>query len=206
MSTKTELGRIETISISKSEGKSKKLVEIPLFFYKHSIKLNLSDEYDSKIDQFYDSLTDWVKQLEGKVGYIKRIYVESITETDEAAILELKKLTEKNKRLFQIIGSFLELGAKLEKTEDKDLLLEYLEWVKAANSPNALDITLEYLLETKRERSYFIIKQIEKTLLDQEIGVLFITFDLKETIAYPDEIEIIRFAPPVVDDILKFLT
>ena len=205
MSAKTELGRIETISISKSEGKSKKLVEIPLLFYKQSIKLKLPDEYDSKIDQFYDSLTAWVKQLEGTVGHIKKIYVESITETDEAAILELKKLTGKNERLLQIIGSFLKLGAKLEKTEDKDLLLEYLEWVNAANSPDALDITFEYLLETKRERTCFIVKRIEKTLLDQEIGVLFITFDLKETIDYPNEIEIIRFTPPVVDDILKFL-
>jgi hypothetical protein len=205
MSAKTELGRIETISISKSEGKSKKLVEIPLLFYKQSIKLKLPEKYDSKIDQFYDSLTAWVKQLEGTVGHIKKIYVESITETDEAAILELKTLTGKNERLLQIIGSFLKLGAKLEKTEDKDLLLEYLEWVNAANSPDALDITFEYLLETKRERTYFIIKRIEETLLNQEIGVLFITFDLKETIDYPDEIEIIRFAPPVVDDILKFL-
>jgi len=205
MSKKTELGRIEKVTISKSEGKSKKLVEVPLLYYKQSIELDLPAEYNSKIDQFYDSLTEWIKQLNEKVGNIKKIYIESITETEEAAILQFKKLTDKNERLLQMIESFLELGAKLQKTEDKDLLLEYLEWVNTVNSPEALDITLEYLLETKKERTNFIVKRIEETLLDQEIGTLFITFDLKETINYPNEIEVIRFYPPVLDDILRFL-
>jgi len=205
MSKKTELGRIEKVTISKSEGKSKKLVEVPFLFYKQSIKLDHPAEYNSQIDQFYNSLTEWIKQLNEKVGNIKKIYIESITETEEAAILQFKKLTDKNERLLQMIESFLELGAKLQKTEDKDLLLEYLEWVNTVNSPEALDITLEYLLETKKERTNFIVKRIEETLLDQEIGTLFITFDLKETINYPNEIEVIRFYPPVLDDILRFL-
>ena len=205
MSKKTELGRIEKVTISKSEGKSKKLVEVPLLFYKQSIKLDLPADYNSKIDKFYDSLTEWIKQLNEKVGNIDKIYIESITETEEAAISQFKKLTDKNERLLQIIEYFLELGTKIQKTEDKDLILEYLEWVNTANSPEALDITLEYLLETKKERINFIVKRIEETLLDRQIGILFITLDLQQEINYPTEIEVIKFRPPVLDDILKFL-
>jgi len=205
MSKKTELGRIEKVTISKSEGKSKKLVEVPFLFYKQSIKLDHPAEYNSQIDQFYNSLTEWIKQLNDKVGDINKIYIESITETEEAAILQFKKLTDKNERLLHMIESFLELGAKLQKTEDKDLLLEYFEWVNTANSPEALDITLEYLLETKKERTHFIVKRIEETLLDRQIGILFITPDLQPEINYPNEIEVIKFRPPVLDDILKFL-
>ena len=205
MSEKTELGRIEKVTISKSEGKLKKLVEVPLLFYRQSIKLDLPPEYNSKIDQFYDSLTEWIKQLNEKVGNINKIYIESITETEEAAILQFKKLINKNEPLLHMIESFLESGAKLQKTEDEDSLLEYLEWVNTANSPEALDITLEYLLETKKERTNFIVKRIEETLLDRQIGILFITPDLQQEINYPNEIEVVKFRPPVLDDILKFL-
>jgi hypothetical protein len=205
MVKKSELGRIEKTSISELEGKSKKLIEIPLFFYRESLNLTLHEEYDNKINQFYDTLSEWIQQLKEKIGNIQKIYVESITEMGEAAIAQLKKLSEKNKRLIQIIEEFLGSGAQLQKTEDKDLLFEYLEWVKTANSPNALDITLEYLLQTKKERTEFLIKRIEETLFDQEIGLLFITFDLEPIINYPNDIEVIKFRPPMVDDIIKFL-
>jgi len=205
MVKKAKLGRIEKISISKSEGKSKKLLEVPLLFYKHSLKLTLPDEYDIKIDQFYDNLSEWIQQIKEKVGDIQKIYVESITETGQAASIQLKKISENNKRLLQIIEMVLENGAQFEMIEEKDLLFEYLEWVNAANSPKALDITLEYLLQTKKDRANFIVKRVKDTLLDQEIGLLFITFDLEPVITYPAEIEVIKFRPPVVDDIIKIL-
>jgi hypothetical protein len=205
MAKKSKLGRIEKVSISESEGKSKKLLEVPLLFYKQSLKLSLPDEYDSKIDQFYDNLFEWIQQFNEKIGKIEKIYVEAITETGEAAVTQLRKISENNKRLLQIIEAFLEHGAQLEMIEEKDLLFEYLEWVNTANSPNALDITLEYLLQTKKDRANFIAKRVEETLLDQEIGILFITFDLEPVITYPAEIEVIKFRPPIVDDIIKFI-
>jgi len=187
------------------EGKPKKLLEVPLLFYKASINLSLPEEYDSAIDQFYDTLSEWIQQLKEKIGNVQKIYVESITETGEDAIIQLKKVTERNKRLLQILEKFIEYGAQIEKTEDKDLLFEYLGWVNAANGPNALDITLEYLLQTKNDRIQFLVKRIEESLLEHEIGILFITFDLEQIITYSNEIEVIKFRPPVVDDIIKFL-
>ncbi|MHA1649834.1 MAG: hypothetical protein ACTSYB_06555 [Candidatus Helarchaeota archaeon] len=205
MPEKSELGKIDKIAISELDKKMKKVLEIPFLLYRKSIHSSLPEEYDNKIDLFYDNLEEWLSQISKKIGSIKRIYMESITKSGPEAFSQVKKILAKNRRLSSILEKFLKSGAELEKTEDEELLIEYMAWVNDANSPDALEIDKEMAFKTKQERGTFISNRIKESLQENEIAVLFISFDLDQTIKYPEDVEVIKFRPSVIDDILKFL-
>ena len=205
MSNKFEIGRIDKVSITELNKESKKLLEIPLLFYKQSINFSLPDEYDKKIDEFFEILGEWSKQLSEKIGKIQKIFVESITQAGEEAHLQLRQILRKNIGLLNFIEGFLKSGALLEKTEDADLLAEHIAWVNDANSPNALDLDKKYVIITRKERANYISNRIQETLSEGEIACLLISLDLASIIEYPKVLEVIKFRPPVIDDILKFL-
>ncbi|HUY01639.1 MAG TPA: hypothetical protein VMV49_18900 [Candidatus Deferrimicrobium sp.] len=205
MPNKTEIGRIDKVSISDLSEKSKKLLEVPLFLYRKSIRYPLPEEYDNNLNQFYAILVEWIKQISEKIGTIQKIYVESITKTLEKARSQLRSFL-RNNQLLKIIEDLLESGAQLEQTDDAALLDEYLAWVEDANSADALEIDFKYVIETKKERASFISNKIKDTLSEGQLAIFFITPDLDPFIIYPQDIEIIKFRPPVVDDIIKFLS
>jgi hypothetical protein len=205
MLNKSEIGRIEKVSISELSEGSKRLLEIPLFLYRKSIRIPLSEEYDNNLNQFYTILVEWLKQISEKIGSIQKIYVESITKISEKARIQLRTFLRNNPQLLQIIEDLLEAGAELEQTDDAALLDEYLAWVEDANSTDALEIDFKYVLETKKERASFISNRIKETLSEGQLAIFFVTPDLDPVISYPQDIEIIKFRPPIVDDIIKFL-
>lgn len=204
MPQKSEIGKIEKVSISDLGQKSKKLLEIPFFFFKRSIRFPLPTDYDEKVDQFYMILEEWIQQISTKIGKINRVYVESLTKSKEKIQSQLQDFLSMNERLLKMIEAILKLDAQLEQTENEELFNEYMAWVIEANSPNALDIDTEYVIQTKKERAAFIANMIKNTLGAKEIGILFIDFSLTELMEYPMDIETIKFRPPILDDIVKF--
>ncbi len=204
MPQKSEIGKIDKVSISDLGQKSKKLLEIPFFFYRRSIRFPLPTDYDEKVDQFYTILEEWIQQISTKIGKINRVYVESLTKSKEKIQSQLQDFLSMNERLLKMIESILKLDAQLEQTENEELFNEYMAWLIEANSPNALDIDTEYVIQTKKERAAFIMNMIQNTLGAKEIGILFIDFSLTELMEYPMDIETIKFRPPILDDIVKF--
>jgi hypothetical protein len=204
MPQKSEIGKIDKVSISDLGQNSKKLLEIPFFFYRRSIRFPLPTDYDEKVDQFYTILEEWIQQISTKIGKINRVYVESLTKSKEKIQSQLQDFLSMNERLLKMIEAILKLDAQLEQTENEELFNEYMAWVIEANSPNALDIDTEYVIQTKKERASFITNMIKTTLGAKEIGILFIDFSLTELMEYPMDIETIKFRPPILDDIVKF--
>jgi len=205
MSEKTEIGRIKKVGISELDSKLIRLYEVPIVFFKSGIRASLSDLYDQKIEVYYYQLNQWIEKVTEELGAIQFIFMEYITETSEAAHAQVKKLLEKNEQLNEIVERLFEMSTSLEQTEDETLLMEYLAWMSDASGPDALEIDQEYVVELMKERSACIIEKVLGKATVTDKSFLFITIDLAEVTNYPTDIQVIKFRPPVFDDILKML-
>jgi len=164
-----ELGKIEKPPVEQFS-KGRKLFFVPLTY---SAKDSPVD-YLEKFDRYWKQVEDQINDLQLKLGKIAVIYHELVEIGGEEGLNDLKSLNDKS---FQIASKLVENGAKLEQTEDADLLTEYIDWgrclsIGLQNQKVAAKI-YEYYEQTSKSRNDFISKKIETTLAPDKIGIFF---------------------------------
>jgi len=198
------IGRIEKPSVEHFKTPARKLYLIPLLYSGKELDRESLTEYTGKFESYWDDVKGRINDLEVKLGRINRIYHELIDIGGEKGLQFIKKL---NKRSYQIIERFLKKGAKLEATEDQDLVRENMDWGRCLaakpETPKVLMKISEFYLQTIQKRDEYIAKRIDETLKSNEIGILFIREN--NSIKFPSDIEIFRIHPPVLDDIRQYL-
>ncbi|MHA1266640.1 MAG: hypothetical protein ACTSRS_15500 [Candidatus Helarchaeota archaeon] len=203
MSGKIELGQIKKVGIASLDSKQRKICEIPLFLFSKDLKKLLPKDYDQQVQLYYRQLSQWLDSINEQIGSINRIYVESITHKDAAARDQLQKFFRNSELIMALFDKLFASGAHLEQTENEDLVLEYFAWLNDATSPSALEIDKHYLMETRKERANYISRVINASLKANEIGLLFLTPEILPHLQYPKDIEVIKFRPPIYDDLMK---
>ena len=119
----------------------------------------------------------------------------------------LKALKDLNEKSYEAVQSRVKKGAQLEATEDAELLTEFMDWSRCLavglQNPKVFNTVYEAYTEAGKKRNEFISKHIDETLKTDEIGILF----MKEghQVQFPSEIEVFYVAPPMLDEINRWL-
>ncbi|MDO8577664.1 MAG: hypothetical protein Q7R50_00590 [Dehalococcoidales bacterium] len=193
-----ELGKIEKPPVEQFN-KGRRLFFVPLTY----ILKDTPVDYLEKIERYWKQVEDQINDLQSKLGKVNVIYHELVQTGGEEGLNDLKSLNEKS---YQIAKKLIEKGAKLEQTEDPDLLTEYIDWSRCLsiglqNQKVATKIYESYE-QTSKSRNEFISKQIDITLGPDKIGTFFCRE--KHYIHFPADVEVFYIAPPVLDEINRW--
>ncbi|MCD6232314.1 hypothetical protein J7K28_06815 [Candidatus Aerophobetes bacterium] len=198
------LGKVGKLSVEHFKTSKRKLYYVPLIFSREKLGSRLSEDYSKKFTAYWDEVKNRVDDLEQKVGKVSKIFHELITSEGEKGVEALKEI---NERSYEIVKELSQKGATFELIENESLLMESEDWLRClATHPRSPDVSLrisEFYLRSLQKRKESIIRKIDKTLPPKQIGILFIREDLN--IELPQDIEVFKISPPVLDDIHSIL-
>lgn len=194
-----ELGKIEKPEAEQYK-KGRKIYLVPLIYAGEKVP----QDYLDKFDLYWKQVDEHVENLETKIGQIRRIYHESVSDTGEAVLGAIERLNPKSSH---IIEERCKKGAYLETLEEKDLLEETLDWQRCLligfMNQKVAEKVSNFYIEAAKKRYVYMAKKIDETLLQDEAAVLFI--NERHMVQFPNDIEVFRVAPPALDEIYKWL-
>ncbi len=194
-----ELGRIERPSAEAYQGK-RKLFLLPLV---QAPPLEAKEGVDI-LEKYWQQAQSQIASLEARLGGLRHIYHENLTEGGEEGLkfLELAELPSKN-----FVQLKCQAGAALEPTEDQGLVAETLDLQRCLMMPLASESVArrlhEWFTESNRQRYEHIAKQIDATLKDDEAGLLLIS--ARHQVQFPSDVEVFYVAPPALDEFRRWL-
>ncbi len=194
-----ELGKIEKPSAEAFKG-GRKLYLVPLIYAGRESPA----EYLEKHNRYWNQVENQLNDLELKLGQVNKMYHELIPVSGEDGIKTIKDL---NDRSYQIVKDKLDKGAKLEATEEGELLTEFMDWNKCLlvglQNQKVFIKIYEFYKEASKKRNEYIAKHIDETLLGGEIGILFMREG--HQVQFPSDIQVFYVAPPALDEINRWL-
>jgi len=194
-----ELGKIEKPPAEEFK-KGRKLYFVPLIYCGKEPQA----EYLEKFNKYWDQVEDQMSGLELTLGKVDKIYHELILVGGEDGVKLIKDL---NDRSCQIIENRLSKGTQLEATEEAELLTEFMDWsrclVIGLQNQSVFTRVYEYYTEASNKRNEHIARQIDETLKEDEVGILFMTES--HQIQFPPDIKVFYITPPALDEIKRWL-
>jgi len=194
-----ELGKIEKPPAEEFK-KGRKLYFVPLIYCGKEPQA----EYLEKFNKYWDQVEDQMSGLELTLGKVDKIYHELILVGGEDGVKLIKDL---NDRSCQIIENRLSKGTQLEATEEAELLTEFMDWsrclVIGLQNQSVFTRVYEYYTEASNKRNEHIARQIDETLKEDEVGILFMTES--HQIQFPPDIKVFYIIPPALDEIKRWL-
>lgn len=201
MNEKKPIAKIKKKKLETIEGR--KVIEVPYLVYADFINLKkeIHEEYENKLMEYHGILKEWLENFETKIGKIDKVYVQGLTEIDENTLKKMESTVDKEDIYYKLINDLVDKGAQLQATENIDLIDESLAWLEQIQSVEVMEVDYQLFMETIEERDKYIVTNINETLNEGETALLLIGIEHK--LNFPNDIEIIRFRPPVIDDIIK---
>ena len=148
------------------------LIQIPRFYSKDEFKnisASIPEDYEEKSEEYWNYIEEKIRPL---MKHVKKVYLETLVKDGKEGIKIAEKIFDtKGLKIFQIL---LENGAKLQVTEDPALIMEASSWQEIMEDKPDLNVVIEMLQENLKERDNYIAKTIDKTLKDDEMGLLVI--------------------------------
>ena len=192
------LGKIEKPEAERFTNK-RKLYLVPLIFSGEGAP----HDYVEKFTLYWEQVSQYVANLEAKIGKVNHVYHESITLAGEDGLKVMEKL---NTACHQISQEKCHHDAMLEATEDKELAEESMDWERFLMigfiSQKVAKTATEFYIESSRKRYEYITRKIDETLKDNEAGLLFIREG--QRLQFPRDIEVFSIAPPALDEIHRW--
>jgi len=194
-----ELGRLDRPEAGQFRGK-KKLFLVPLLFSWQ----DSPPDYTERFGLYWQQVREHVANLESRIGAVKIIYHESLSEGGEDGLKVLERL---NPSSYQLVREKCLMGAQLEAIEDKELVEEAMDWerhmiVGFISEKVARTVSQSFADASKRRYDY-IASRIKETIKDDDVGMLVIREG--HTVQFPPEIEVFMVAPPALDEIRRWL-
>ena len=194
-----ELGKIEKPGVEHFEGERKLYIVSLLFAGKDS-----PEEYLEKFTRYWQHVGEHIANQESKIGKVTRIYHESISLGGEDGLEVMEKL---NASSCLIASEKCREGAVLEATELADLANECIDWERCLLmgfiSQKVAQVVSEQYREALKKKYEFIAHRIDETLKSNEVAILFIREG--HMVQFPKDIEVFSVAPPVLDEIYRWL-
>ena len=194
-----ELGRIDRPSAEAYQGK-RKLFLLPLV---QAPRLEAKEGLDI-LEKYWQQAQSQIASLEARLGGLRHIYHESLTEGGEEGLkfLEVAELPSKN-----FVQLKCQAGAVLEPTEDPGLMSETLDLQRCLMIPLGSDSVArrlhEWFTESTRQRYEHIANRIDATLKEDEAGLLLISE--RHQVQFPADVEVFYVAPPALDEFRRWL-
>ncbi len=178
----------------------KKLYLVPLLYSSE----DAPSEYKEKCSCYWQQVIEQLSNLESKIGRVKRIYHETISQSGEDGMKLVERL---NPSSYQIAKGKCDKGAVFEAIEEKELLKETMDWERCLLigfvSEKVASKVSEFYVEAAKKRHAFMAKKLEETLKDDEAGLLFIGEGHR--LQFPSDIEVFSVFPPALDEIQRWL-
>ncbi len=194
-----ELGRIEKPEAAQFESK-RKLCLVPLIFSADDAPA----EYAEKFARYWEEVSQHIANMESKTSQVRHVYHESITLAGDEGMKLLEKLSQAS---HQIAQDKCQGGATLEATEAKELADEAMDWERfllvGCFSQKVANAISGFYLESLKKRYEHIAQVIDETLKPGEVGMLIIREG--HMVQFPQDVEVFSVAPPVLDDIHRWL-
>ncbi|MBI2851914.1 MAG: hypothetical protein HYX84_02245 [Chloroflexi bacterium] len=153
-------------------------------------------KHEQAISSFWDSIADFFSALDVK-GF--KIYQDGMVAEGPNGLRIVKEGISRGSKNFEIVGSLLERGAILVKTEDPLLVKREYDYIaKIAHSTSQRERetwALRYKLaqdKLLKQRDNFIAETIRETLGGGETGVLFIGAYHDVTDRLPKDIQVVQ--------------
>ena len=194
-----ELGKIKKPDAESFAGERKLYIVSLLFAGKDS-----PEEYLEKFNRYWQDVSEHIANQESKIGKVNRIYHESISLDGEGGLEVMEKLNPSSCQIAR--GKCLQ-GAVLEATELADLANECIDWERCLLmgfiSQKVAQVVSEQYREVLKKRYEHIAHRIDETLKSNEVAILFIREG--HMVQFPQDIEVFSVAPPVLDEIYRWL-
>ena len=162
-----------------------------------------NNEFEVLLNEYWESISEQLDNLEKTAGSINKIYVEGIYQDFEIAS---KLLEENNKWCLDTILPRLKSGSKFEKIEEENNYKELIDWTRIAQmgfvSENVKEITEKNYTEIINSRSKIIQNEIDK-LQNGEAALFLISSGSHK---FPEDIEIFNVIPPSLDKMNRWIT
>ena len=156
------------------------------------------------LEKYWQQAQSQIASLEARLGGLRHIYHESMTEGGEEGLKFLELAEQPSKSFVQLK---CQAGAALDPTEDPGLMAETLDLQRCLMMPFASDSVArrlhEWFTESTRRRYEHIASQIDATLKDDEAGLLLISE--RHQVQFPADIEVFYVAPPALDEFRRWL-
>ena len=156
------------------------------------------------VGRYWAEVNEQVAKLEAGLGFIAHLYHEGAVEGGEAAAAMLKQSNPEG-QLF--LEGCSEKNIAFELTEQFDTLLEVMDLQRCMMTGFATqkvaDQISNWYKDAQQRRYEMIAENIDQTLHENEVGILIISQD--HQIQFPSDIQIFYVAPPVLNDIHKFI-
>jgi len=162
-----------------------------------------NSEFEVLLNEYWESISEQLDNLEKTAGSINKIYVEGIYQDYETAS---KLLDENNKWCLNTISPRIKSGAEFGKIEDEGNYKELIDWTRIAQmgfvSENVKEIAEKNYTEIINSRSNIIQNEIDK-LQNGEAALFLISSGSHK---FPEDIEIFNVIPPSLDKMNRWIT
>ena len=162
-----------------------------------------NSEFEVLLNEYWESISEQLDNLEKTAGSINKIYVEGIYQDYEIAS---KLLEENNKWCLNTISPRIKSGAEFGKIEDEGNYKELIDWTRIAQmgfvSENVKEITEKNYTEIINSRSKILQDEVDK-LQNGEAALFLISSGSHK---FPEDIEIFNVIPPSLDKMNRWIT
>ncbi len=194
-----ELGKIEKPDAERFKGE-RKLYVVPLLF----TGKDSPQEYTERFELYWQQVSEQITNQEQKIGEVRHVYHESIGFGGEDGLKIMEKLSPPS---YKITKEKCDAGAIMEAVELAELANECLDWERCLMlgfvSQQAAEKVSELYREASKKRYEYIARQIDETLGEDEVAILFIREG--HPVQFPRDIEVFSVSPPALDNIHRWL-
>jgi len=145
----------------------------------------LPEDFEARREEFWGYVEEKIRAFFGKVN---RVYCELLVAGGEEGLETIHRTSDEH--LSKMVEGLLEHGAKLEATEDANLVREWTAWLEMVGNRPDLKMVEELYSECLRDRIRHISSTVSRTLGDEEIGILILSSRL--TLELPDDVRVVR--------------
>ncbi|MBI2851852.1 MAG: hypothetical protein HYX84_01935 [Chloroflexi bacterium] len=194
-----ELGKLEKPGAGQFQAR-RKIYLVPLLFSWEGAPA----EYTEKLGVYWRQVGEHVANLETKIGKVAHIYHETVSQAGEEGLSALEKI---NPGASQMARERCQAGAELEAVEDADLVAESMDWERhllmGFISEKATRVISDLFSQVSKKRCEYMAYRINETLKGSEAALLIIRQG--HMVQFPPDIEVFSIAPPVLDEIYRWL-
>ena len=162
-----------------------------------------NNEFEVLLNEYWESISEQLDNLEKTAGSINKIYVEGIYQEYEIAS---KLLEENNKWCLNTISARIKSGSEFGKIEDENNYKQLIDWTRIAQmgfvSENVKEITEKNYTEIINSRTKIIQDEID-TLKNGEAALFLISSGSHK---FPEDVEIFNVIPPSLDKMNRWIT
>lgn len=136
------------------------------------------NKHKETIDDFWNVISEYTNSLDARN---LKIYQDGLMADGEMGMKVIEESAKNGSKNYEIILNLVKRGAKIVKTEDISLLKKEFNYIIGMTREKSFIkrfiSALKYRINKKKllwERDKFIAKVVDNTLIDGEVGILFL--------------------------------